>query len=123
MPNTNPEADYGPLSDEELQESLVHARHGLALNERSRAVKQQLCEDWERYRIQAAEGSETGASPVSLLKLEAMASIAALADFHCVMSHQLIDAEMHEEAHGWAIDEGYFNAAFTILAHVNTEDF
>jgi len=122
MRNSNPEPDYDPLSDEELQESLVNARHGLALNERSRAMKQQLSEDWERYRALACEGAETGASPVSLLKLEAMAAIAALADFHCSMSHQLLDGGLELESHGWAVDEGFLNAAFTILTHVNTED-
>lgn len=122
MPTSNPEPDYDAFSDEELQESLVQARHGLALNERSRAVKQQLAEDWERYRALACEDAETGASPVSLLKLEAMAAIAALADFHCHMSHELLDRGLETESHGWAVDEGFLNAAFTILTHVNTED-
>ncbi len=123
MPSSNPEPDYDPLSDDELHESLVQARHGLALNERSIEVMHKLQHDWTAYRKQCSAGIATGASPVSLLKLEALASIAALSDFHCHMAHCLMEDGSAEEAHGWSVEEGYLNAAFTLLAQIDTESF
>ena len=108
-------------SDEDLQESLVQARHGLALNERARTLQRQLVLDWGTYRQQTEGGADTGASPVSLLKLEALASIAALTDFHCFMAHKCTEQGMHEQAHHWSVDEGFLASAFTVLSQVDTE--
>lgn len=121
MQNSNPEPDQTTCSDEELQVRLQEARHNLAVNERADELSAKLSADWEAYRLQRIDKQDTGASPVSLLKIEALAAIRALAGFHCYMAHELIEAQLHEEAHHWAVDEGYLNAAHTVLAEVSVE--
>lgn len=118
MPQSSPEMNQDLPSDEDLHESLVQARHGLALNERARTLQRQLMRDWETYRQRTAD---IGASPISLLKLEALASIAALTDFHCFMAHKCTEEGMHEGAHQWSVDEGFLASAFTVLSQVDTE--
>jgi hypothetical protein len=39
------------------------------------------------------------------------------------MAHCLMDDGSPEEAHGWSVEEGYLNAAFTLLAQIDTESF
>ena len=121
MPRSSPESNHDLPSDEDLQESLTSARHGLALNERARTLQKKLVLDWETYRQRIADGSDVGTSPVSLLKLEALASIAALTDFHCFMADKFAEAGMDEQAHGWAVDEGFLASAFCVLSQVDTE--
>ncbi|MCE2836874.1 MAG: hypothetical protein LW834_07915 [Cyanobium sp. 49614_E6] len=118
MANSNP--DLNP-SHEDLHLHFAEARHQLAVTERSDALTEQLSADWEAYRQRLLNGQETGASPISLLKIEAMASLRALAGFHCYMAHELIDGGMHDEAHHWAIDEGYLSSAYALLVQVDME--
>jgi hypothetical protein len=115
-----------PIDSSDDQDELLHGLHevrvNLALNERMGQIAEQLSDDWEAWRTAKIDGKATGLSPVAQLKLEALASIAALSDFHCSVAHQLIDAGMHDAAHGWTLDEGALNVAFDVLNGVNTRD-
>jgi hypothetical protein len=121
MSDTNPDPDNQAPSDQELHSSLQQIRYNLAVLERARAIKQQLGEDWELYRGLAADDAERGASPVSKLKVEAIATIATLGEFHCRMAHCLAEEGEHRAAHAWAVDEGILQAAGAVLNRVDTE--
>jgi hypothetical protein len=108
---------------ESFHSSIAAARHQLAINERTRTLTRQLAKDWSSYTKARRDDEPTGASPLSTLKVEALASVAALADFHCSMSHQSVANDMEDVGHGWAVDEGFLQAAFTLIFNVDTESF
>jgi len=120
MASPNP-IDNAEGDDKEL-DGLREARVTMALKARTQRISSQLADEWDEWRAAVEDGRAAGLSPVATLKLEALACIAALSDFHCSMAHQLIDAQMHEAAHGWALDEGALNVAFDVLSGVNTRD-
>ena len=126
MPNPDNNSNLDPdslASDDELQASLCQTRQRLALERRCDALKQELSRDWAKYAKAKIKGLETGASPLSKLKTEAMAIILTLGDFHCHMAHKFIDDNMHDEAHVFAIDEGILSASLNLLSNVDTESF
>jgi hypothetical protein len=107
---------------DELHHGLRAARAGLALQERIAVLQSQLSKDWEAHRQAVQANQATGLSPVGQLKLEALASIAALSNFHCAAAHDLIHAGDHEAAHCWTLDEGALNVAFDVLSGVDLSD-
>lgn len=122
MPDHNPDAT--PLlqpDDDELNAQLRSARDELAIRSRTRTLCLQLQQDWEIYRKARLDDADTGSSPVNTLKLEAMAIISALADFHCCAAHGLMEQGEDETAHNWTLDEGMLRAAYIQLAHIDTE--
>ena len=107
---------------DELHHGLRAIRSNLALKERIEALSDQLSRDWEDHRKAVLNGCSTGLSPIAQLKMEAMASIAALSSFHCAVAHDLIDHGDHQAAHAWTLDEGAFNVAFDILSNIDVEE-
>ena len=118
IPDLDATCDPG---DDELNASLRSARDELTLRSRTRILCEQLQQDWEAYRQARLNDSDTGSSPVNTLKLEAMAAIAALADFHCCCAHHLAEDDDPELAHNWTLDEGMLRSAYVLLAHIDTE--
>ena len=108
--------------DDELHHGLRAIRSNLALKERIKALSDQLSRDWDDHRKAVLNGCSTGVSPIAQLKMEAMASIATLSDFHCAVAHGLIDHGDHQAAHAFALDEGAFNVAFDILSNIDVEE-
>ena len=119
-PNLDADAPCEP-SDDDLNASLRCARDELTLRSRTRTLCLQLQQDWESYRKARLADADTGSSPVNTLKLEAMAAIAALADFHCCAAHNLNDEGDDEAAHSWSLDEGMLRSAYVLLANIDTE--
>lgn len=115
----NLDATYDP-GDDELNASLRTVRDELTIRSRTRSLCDQLQQDWEVYRKARLDDADTGSSPVNTLKLEAMAIISALADFHCCTAHHL-ESDDPELAHNWTIDEGVLRSAYILLAHIDTE--
>jgi hypothetical protein len=93
----------------------------MAVTERTKALSKKLHGDWDAYTKEVMGDKPTGACPLSALKIEALASIAALAEFHCNLSRRAGDLGDGNIAHAWAVDEGFLQSAFTLLTMVDTE--
>jgi len=108
-------------NDHNLSADLRGVRDKFIVHNRTKELCLQLKQDWDTYRNDRMSGKETGASPAHALKLEAMAIISALADFHCSCGAQLDAAGAKGPAHNWALDEGKLHAAEMLLSHIDTE--
>jgi hypothetical protein len=122
-PSSDPSTPLSVPSETELLDSLSEIRQRLALKARTDELKSELQDDWTAYCAARTEGKAFGASPVSVLKTEALAAIAVLKDFHCNMAGQCTDAHMHPQSHAMSVDEGILLAAFNLIAMVDCESF
>lgn len=108
--------------DHDLNRSLRHARHQLALTERINALKTQMMAEWEEFRLAVQDEQPTGLSPMAGLHLDALAAMAVLSDFHCRIAHEMADKGDGEASHAWTLDESQINCAYALLADVDMSE-
>lgn len=99
--------------------TLRNARLDFILNEKINAHKKRLKQECESYSMALKEGKPRGVSPLLLLKIEALAAMATLANYHCMIAHRAIEADDHNAAHVWAVDEGRIHGAIELIASVD----
>lgn len=99
-------------------QTLRNAQLDFVLNHRISRIKERLLNDIEVYKQAIRDDAPRGLNPLLQAKLEALAILATLADYHCMISHKAIAHGDHEEAHTWAIDEGRLHGAIEIIASV-----
>lgn len=79
----------------------------------SLSLEQQILETKERFKREATAyeqarkaGQPTGLSPLEQLKLQALAPLFVLAQYHCICSHIAAEQGDVGASHVWALDEG-----------------
>lgn len=101
--------------------TLRNARLDFILNEKINAHKTRLKQECESYGMALEEDKPRGVSPLLLLKIEALAAMATFADYHCMVAHRAIEADDHNAAHAWAVDEGRIHGAIEVIASVEVD--
>lgn len=107
----------GHLGDS-LWQSLAEARVRLAVSDRAESIRKKLHSDLESFGAERRQGMTHGSSPIEALKIEALATVMALAATHCEASQNLAMSGDVEESHLWAVDEGFLKAAFSLILSV-----